>query len=157
MSPVPDVNDTIAYLTYLNQQVERNSLGANTVWVANCTYLVFLMQTGFTLLEAGSSRHKCYLSSTIKIILDIVSSTIAWWLIGYGLAFGETRNGFIGVSGFALDGLSTANQYNFWMIQWAFAGTSATIVTVLERMKIWDYLLYYFFMVVWIYPLIGKF
>ena len=100
----------------------------------------------------------CIVFFSIKNILDIVSSTIAWWLVGYGFAFGETRYGFIGVSGFALDGLTTANQYNFWMFQWAFAGTSATIVsgTVLERMKIWGYLLYSFFMVIWIYPLIGK-
>lgn len=132
----------------------------NTTWVATCTYLVFLMQTGFTLLEAGTARHKSYLASMIKNIIDLVCSTIGWWLVGYGVALGKDHSSFIGTTGFAANknDLTTFEDFNSWMFQWAFAGTAATIVSgcILERMSVFGYGLYSFYMITWIYPLVGK-
>ena len=155
--------NTDAHIRYLEElilqnriQVNSNTKGADTAWIANSTYLVFLMQTGFSLLEAGTTRYKNYVSALIKNALDLCVSTIAWWLLGYAFAFGESKGRFIGTTFFAADGITTGDEFNNWMFQWAFAGTAATIVSgcILERAKVWGYLLYAFFMITWIYPLI---
>lgn len=136
--------------------ITSNTQGIDTTWVAICTYLVFLMQTGFTLLEAGTARYKNYVSALIKNTLDLCISTLAWWILGYAFAFGTDKGGFIGASYFAGHDLNTYEDYNAWLFQWAFAGTAATIVSgcILERAKVWGYCLYASFMISWIYPLI---
>ena len=83
-------------------------------------------------------------------------TTICWWLIGYGFAFGKSAGGVIGTSFFAGDGVESFDQYNNWMFQWAFAGTSATIVSgsVLERITIWGFIYFSSWVTLWIYPLV---
>ena len=152
--------ERIAQLEYLIQLHENgileNKNGVDTAWVANCTYLVFLMQCGFSLLEAGTARYKNYVSALIKNCLDITISTIFWWLWGYAFAFGESKGEFIGTTFFAGDEINTFEEYNAWLFQWAFAGTAATIVSgcILERAKVFGYCIFSAFMTSWIYPLI---
>lgn len=142
----------------LDQQTDLDGtrLGVDTAWIANCTFLVFLMQCGFSLLEAGTARYKNYVSTLIKNVLDICFDTIAWWLVGYAFAFGDSRGRFIGASNFAAHNVDTTAEYNNWLFQWAFAGTSATIVSgvLLERVTILGYCIFSSFMTAWIYPLI---
>lgn len=130
----------------------------NTSWISSCTYLVFLMQLGFLLLEAGSVRHKNYVSSILKNLLDLVVSTLSWWLIGHAFAFGEDHNGFIGHSKFAINKgeMNTFQHFTNWMFQWSFSSTASTIVSgaIQERISIFGYLIMTFFMNVWIYPVI---
>ena len=153
---IPALNDTMAYLQYLTKLADQNRKGTDTSWVSSNTYLVFLMQAGFCFLEAGAVRHKNHVSALIKNTLDMTLTTICWWLIGYGFAFGKSAGGVIGTSFFAGDGVESFDQYNNWMFQWAFAGTSATIVSgsVLERITIWGFIYFSSWVTLWIYPLV---
>ena len=64
------------------------------------------------------------------------SMLVANWV---GFAFGKSAGGVIATSFFTGDGVESFDQYNNWMFQWAFAGTSKTIMSgsVLERITIW--------------------
>ena len=101
----------------LESKIISNQYGIDTAWVANCTFLIFLMQTGFTLLKSGTTRYKNYVSCIIKNVLDICTSTLSWWLWGYAFAFGQDKGGFIGSTFFAGDKLETHTDYNRWMFQ----------------------------------------
>ena len=84
---------------------------------------------------------------------------IAFYLIGYGIAFGADNadgsdtNGFIGTKYFALKDLK---DYHLWVFQYAFASTAATIVSgaIAERTRFRAYLIYSFFISAWVYPII---
>jgi Amt family ammonium transporter len=155
MNP-PPMSDLNAYLGYLTAQVQDVKNATDTVWISSMTYLVFLMQIGFSFLEAGSSRHKNHASTLIKNILDITVATLGWWLIGYGFAFGQSVSGVIGMTYFGGDQIDTWEEYTSWMFQWAFCGTASTIVSgcILERISIWGYVIFSCMMSMWIYPLI---
>lgn len=101
------------------------------VWVSLATYLVFLMQLGFAFLEAGSVRFKNIQSILFKNCVDICTDSISWWFVGYAFAYGNDVGGFIGSSNFlTLDFEDDYEDYLQFLYQWAFAGTSATIVSV---------------------------
>ena len=61
--------------------------------------MIFLMQSGFALVECGSVRHKNSRNILIKNLLDACIGANAFWLFGYGFAFGEPNKGFIGKKG----------------------------------------------------------
>jgi Amt family ammonium transporter len=137
----------------------------DTMFIAVCTSMVFLMQAGFALLEVGSVQMKNAKSILIKNLLDGSVGSIAWWSFGYGIAFGgsgdDNPNGIIGTSGFFLNGSSGEltrewNAYIVWAFQWAFATTSATIVSgcVAERMNPSSYLIFSGFITGFFYPVI---
>lgn len=69
--------------------------GLNTSWVLITGILVFFMQAGFALVEAGFTRSKNTTNILFKNLMDFSIGTIAFWVIGYGLMFGA-GNGFIG-------------------------------------------------------------
>jgi Amt family ammonium transporter len=123
------------------------------------------MQAGFALLEVGSVQMKNAKSILIKNLLDGSVGSIAWWTFGYGIAFGgggaENPNGIIGTTGFFLNEASSEvnrewNAYISWTFQWAFATTSATIVSgcVAERMNPSSYLIFSAFITAFFYPVI---
>ena len=72
----------------------------NTGWTLLAAFLVFFMQAGFAMLEVGSVRQKNAQNILMKNVLDVCVSGISWILVGFGLAFGESHNGFIGQSKF---------------------------------------------------------
>ena len=83
----------------------------------------------FAFLEAGSIRSKNVANILLKIVMSVAISTMAWFTIGYGLAFGdnksaETRNGFFGNSSFFL--LGTNETYHIFFFQWSFAAVAST-------------------------------
>jgi Amt family ammonium transporter len=151
----PNITDTQAYLLYLENQINLTRAGADTAWIANCTYLVFFMQAGFALLEAGSTRHKNFIYALFKNLIVGTITTICWWLVGFAIAFGESHEGIIGTTYFGTSMVTTYDQVNLWMFQWAFADTASTIVSgcLLERITLWAYMLYCFYMSAWIYPM----
>jgi hypothetical protein len=118
------------------------------------------MQAGFGMVEAGFIRAKntCYILT--KNFLDFCMASLGFFLIGYGLMFGD-GNSFCGVKGWCLFGLeSTKNGiplYAFWLFQAAFCGAAATIVAggMAERMKFPAYLIYSFIISALIYPIVG--
>lgn len=137
----------------------------NAFWLMFGAVLVFFMQTGFAMLEVGSVQSKNTRNILLKNVLDASIGAIIWWLIGYGFAQGgivapESNNAFIGASGFALkrsyfeDGGGYA--YAGWLFQWAFAATTATIVSgaVAERVTFTAYCVYSTCLIGFIYPVV---
>ncbi|MEW5913502.1 MAG: ammonium transporter [Thermodesulfobacteriota bacterium] len=133
-----------------------NSL--DTIWVLITAYLVFFMQPGFAMVEAGLTRAKNACNILAKNLLDFCVASILFFLVGYGLMFGE-GNSFIGLSGFGLSGLKSTNLpiWASWMFQAVFCGTAATIISgaMAERTKFTSYLVATALMTGIVYPIIG--
>ncbi len=68
-------------------------------------YLVFFMQPGFAMVEAGLTRARNACNILAKNLLDFCIASIIFFLVGYGFMFGD-GNSFIGLTGFALNGLA---------------------------------------------------
>lgn len=124
-------------------------------------YLVFLMQSGFAMLTAGSVRSKNTKNVLLKNVLDACVGSIAYFLFGWAFAYGPSSkaNSFIGAGQFALSsaGGETFNDYHSFFFQWAFAATAATIVSgsVAERTSFYAYLAYAFFLTAFVYPVVS--
>ena len=89
------------------------------VWILLCTGMIFVMQSGFAMLECGSIRAKNAKSILIKNMFDTVIGMIGFWLIGYGIAYGNPKE-FIGLDGnyFASSGFERLEEDNYlkWVI-----------------------------------------
>src|SRR5205823_9492353 len=75
-------------------------IAANTLWVVVAAVLVMFMQAGFAFLEAGLTRMKNAAHIAGKNVLIFGVASLVYWLVGFGLAFGN-GNGFVGTHGFA--------------------------------------------------------
>jgi Amt family ammonium transporter len=133
--------------------------GLDTLWVLVAAFLVFFMQAGFGMVEAGFIRAKNACNILMKNFLDYCIASVMFFLVGYALMFGE-GNGLIGLSGFGMDGApnpSGVNLFAFWLFQAAFCGAAATIVAggMAERMKFHAYLMYTVVISAVVYPIIG--
>ena len=138
--------------------MEEIIFSMNTIWVLIAAALVFFMQAGFALVEAGLTRSKNTANILMKNLMDYVIGTIAFWLIGFGIMFGA-KNGFWG--GFDV---FTRHTYRtdmpdlaFLIFQTVFAATAATIVSgaMAERTKFNAYLVYSAIISLIIYPISG--
>jgi len=135
----------------------------NTAWTLLTAFLVFFMQAGFAMVEAGFTRAKNAGNIVLKNLMDFCAGTVAYWAVGFALMFGASLAGLVGTSGFFVPqrlpsvdwtGLDTQT---FWMFQVVFAGTAATIVSgaMAERTRFSSYLLFSFLMAAFIYPVVG--
>lgn len=120
--------------------------------------LVFFMQAGFSMLEAGSVKEKNVQNILYKNLMDACMGAIAFWLIGYALAFGNDDDGpFIGSGNFGLSEFTNEKgSFGFFFFQWAFAATAATIVSgsVAERCDLRAYFCYSIFLTMFVYPVV---
>ena len=89
--------------------IETIKQGLDTVWVLIGAFLVFFMQAGFGMVEAGFIRAKNTCNILTKNFLDFCMASLGFFLIGYGLMFGKT-NGFCGTTGFALSGVTGGDR-----------------------------------------------
>ncbi len=130
----------------------------DTVWVSICAALIFLMEGGFALLEAGFVRAKNAMSIIAKVIIDITFGGLAFYAVGFGIAYGASNGWFAfdtGITDSDLGlGLTVSNKL-FWFIQLGFAIAAISIVSgaVAERMKVWAYTLYVVVFCAVMYPL----
>jgi Amt family ammonium transporter len=144
----------------INANITQLKQGLDTVWVLLAAFLVFFMQAGFGMLEAGFIRAKNTCNILTKNFLDFCMASLGFFLIGYALMFGS-GNGFWGLGGWCLFGLEPRVNglplYAFWLFQAAFCGAAATIVAggMAERMKFPAYLIYSFLISAFIYPIVG--
>jgi len=131
--------------------LEQLSQNIDSLWIGVATILVFWMQAGFAMLESGSVRSKNSQNILFKNFIDICITTILWWLFGYGMAYGSGK--FIGTDKFNTYGY-TSTDYRDWLFQWAFAGTTMTIVSgcMAERTTIHGYMVLTVIMNILIYP-----
>lgn len=125
-------------------------------WVALTSALVFIMQGGFALLESGLTRSKNSINVAVKNLTDLGISILCFWLVGFGLMFGASAGGWVGLDKFFF---SAAGAWPgiFFLFQAMFCSTSATIVSgaVAERMKYGAYIVATILMSVIIYPIAG--
>lgn len=133
--------------------------GIDTLWVVMGAALVFFMQPGFGMVEAGFIRAKNATNILTKNFLDFCIASLGFFICGYAFMFGK-GNSFIGFSGFFLgnpENPSGVPVAAFWFFQAAFCGAAATIVAggMAERMKFQAYLIYSFLISALIYPIIG--
>ena len=134
--------------TYTLEQLSQN---IDSLWIGVAAILVFWMQAGFAMLESGSVRSKNSQNILFKNFIDVCITTILWWLFGYGMAYGT--GDFIGTDKFNTYGY-TSTDYRDWLFQWAFAGTTMTIVSgcMAERTTIHGYMILTVIMNLLIYP-----
>lgn len=133
--------------------------GLDTMWVLITGALVFFMQAGFALVEAGFTRSKNTTNILFKNLMDFAIGTIGFWVIGYGIMFGA-GNGFFGsfqLFSKANDAPSNIPNMAFFFFQLVFAATAATIVSgaMAERTKFKSYLIYSAIISLIIYPISG--
>ncbi|GBE58035.1 ammonium transporter NrgA [bacterium BMS3Abin01] len=148
-----DMQSTSEALTQLQTNID-------IVWTCLAAFLVFFMQAGFAMVEAGFTRAKNSVNIIMKNLLDFSIGSIAFFIVGFGLMFGVT-NGFFGTTDFALSGVDWAGpdwNFTFLIFQTVFAGTAATIVSgaMAERTKFKAYLVYSVFICAFIYPVFGS-
>ena len=140
----------------IKEELQNN---INIVWTCIAAFLVFFMQAGFAMVEAGFTRAKNAVNILMKNLMDFSVGTIAFFLIGFGLMFGKS-NGLFGTTLFALGGVEPGADWNwtFLIFQTVFAATAATIVSgaMAERTKFVGYLAYSFFITLFIYPVFGS-
>ena len=159
-----------ASLSELSGIVGEKTSELNMVWVAVACVLVFLMQAGFMFLEIGFSRQKNAGTGVAKILVNLAIVTIAWWVLGYGIA--EGGNGAEGLPGNKLFGGSgfffhfdqtvagevvTGESAMLMLYGLAFCAVSLAIVwgTTLERIKFGAYVIYAIVFGAIVYPLVA--
>ena len=134
----------------------------NTIWVLLGAALVFLMQAGFAMCEAGFTRAKNTGNILMKNLMDFCIGTPVYWLLGFGLMFAS--------GGALIGGLDPMVQgdysailpegvplFAYLIFQTVFCATSATIVSgaMAERTKFLSYCIYSFCISAFIYPISG--
>jgi Amt family ammonium transporter len=129
----------------------------DTVWVITAAALVFFMQAGFALLESGMSRSKNAVNVVMKNYMDVCIGSIIFWMVGYGLMFGDNATGFFGETDFLPQNL-TDMGYSFLLFQTMFAATAVTIASgaMAERTRYHGYLLGALLVSGIIYPVFGS-
>ena len=145
----------------LTGTINEHVFAINTVWVALCAALIFFMEGGFALLEAGFVRTKNAMSIIAKVIIDITFGGLAFFVVGFGIAYGHSNGWFafdLGISEGDLGlGLSVSNQL-FWFIQLGFAIAAISIVSgaIAERMKLWAYAAFVVVFCALLYPMVAN-
>jgi ammonium transporter, Amt family len=128
-------------------------VAASTIWVVVTAVLVMFMQAGFAFLEAGLTRMKNAGHIAGKNVLIFSICSIVYWMVGFGLAFGD-GTGFIGTHGFfpSVGEMTAVGKAPFdwfseipgaagYLFEVVFAGVSLAIVwgSMAERAKLWVY------------------
>lgn len=165
IGPAAALGINLLVINFANAQdadpIAELTRGLNTAWVLMCAFLVFFMQAGFALVEAGLTRAKNTTNILMKNLIDFVFGTIAYWAIGFALMYGTVTNGFFGATGFFVgatgDDVAGLPRLAFWLFQLVFAGTTATIVSgaMAERTKFSSYVVYSIVISALLYPILG--
>ena len=158
-------------------QAETSKLDQiDTVWLIVAGSLVFFMNAGFAMLEAGLCQTRNATNVLAKNLIVFCVAIFAFWLLGFGLMLGN-GNSWIGTTGFFFQAFDPPliNSFNssftslqilypqqpimmvfFW--QMVFAGTAATIVSgaMAERIKFWAFFWFSFCLVAIAYPLTAR-
>ncbi|MCJ8499711.1 ammonium transporter [Desulfatitalea alkaliphila] len=142
----------VSIVRYLSD-LEIMQYRGDVLWTCIAAFLVFFMQAGFALLEAGFTRAKNAVNICMKNIMDFSIGTMAFLAVGFHLMFAGPE-----VNLFWL-GETTATQWGFpfWLFQCVFAATTATIVSggMAERTKFHSYIIYSVVICAFIYPTFG--
>jgi ammonium transporter, Amt family len=134
----------------------------NTLWTLVAAFLVFGMQVGFTMLEAGFCRSRETVNVLMECIVDTCLCGLLFYAFGFAFMFSH-GNGFIGYHWFFLKDAPTTYESTgvaflaFWLFQFAFADTCSTITSgaMIGRTGFVGDLLYSVAVSGFIYPIVG--
>jgi len=135
--------------------VEQLTTSVDVLFILLGAILVLFMHAGFAFLEVGTVQHKNQVNALVKIMSDLGVSTVAYFFIGYGVAYGV----FLGLN---LDGALTqamTERSGYDLVKFFFLMTFAAAIPAIvsggiaERAKFYPQLLATFFIVALIYPL----
>ena len=126
-----------------------------SVWFLIGAALVFWMQAGFAMVEAGFTRAKNTGNIIMKNLMDFCIGTVVFILIGFSLLMGEDLLGFIGKPGFDLFTSYEDFDFSSFVFNLVFCATTATIVSgaMAERTKFLSYCIYSGVISALIYPI----
>jgi len=151
----------IFLLKCIADSLDDTNAGVDTFFLIYAASLVFFMQAGFALLYAVSVPLKNLQNSMLKNLLDACGASLGFYTVGFAFAWGGSSSGhssnegttFIGTDQFFL---MNVDQKAFWLFQFAFAATSATIVagTLAERCQMMAYLAYSTALTAFVYPVV---
>ncbi|MGH7902786.1 MAG: ammonium transporter [Candidatus Dormibacteraceae bacterium] len=148
------------------------AVAVDTVWVVVAAVLVMFMQAGFAMLEVGFSRMKNVGTVVAKVITNFSVAAIAYWAVGFGIAFGAAAHWLFPVMGWGafMPAFSPGSSLNLpamagsdapaaakFFFQFAFCAVSLAIVwgTMIERTRFVVYLIFAIPFAAVIYPLIS--
>ena len=125
------------------------------VWFLMGAALVFWMQAGFAMVEAGFTRAKNTGNILMKNLMDFCIGTVMFILIGFSFLLGEDMLGFIGKPGFDLFSSYSNFSFSSFVFNLVFCATTATIVSgaMAERTKFLSYCIYSGVISALIYPI----
>lgn len=166
-----DSSDLAAQVAALQQQLQDTRLAADVSWLLFNGALVFFMQCGFGMLEAGAVRSMATQSIMLKNLFDVSLGGALWWLVGYAFTNGQ-GSPFIGFSPkpgggslFATAGLMSEDalttgsglEWALCFFQFTFAAAAATIVSgaVAERAQLPAYLVFSSATTAFVYPVVA--
>lgn len=139
--------------------VQELGLSLDTVWMLLAAMLVFFMQPGFALCEAGFTRSKNTANILFKNFVDFMFGSLLFWFVGFGFMFGSGGGGFIGMPNFGDLSFYKGDLpvEGFLIFETVFCATSATIVSgaMAERTKFNMYVVYSILISLIIYPVEG--
>lgn len=138
--------------------MENLAMAVDTIWVLLAAILIFMMQMGFAMVEAGFTRAKNTANILMKNLLDFCFGTILFWILGYYIMFGS--DGLFGLIGNPFGGTQSPDNIPslaFVVFQTMFCATTATIVSgaVAERTKFSSYFIYCILISAIVYPVSG--
>ena len=124
------------------------------VWFLIGAALVFWMQAGFAMVEAGFTRAKNSGNIIMKNLMDFCIGTVMFILIGFSLLLGEDLAGFIGKPGFDIFTAYENFDFSNFVFNLVFCATTATIVSgaMAERTKFLSYCIYSAVISALVYP-----
>lgn len=135
------------------------ALSLDTVWMLLAAMLVFWMQPGFALCEAGFTRSKNTVNILMKNFVDFILGSLLFFFVGFGFMFGSDGAGFIGTPNWGSLSFYKGDLpvEGFLIFETVFCATAATIVSgaMAERTKFSMYLVYSAFISLLIYPVEG--
>ena len=126
----------------------------DSLWILVNAVIVFLMQSGFTLLESGSVRKQNQMHILTKNLLTTCMGPLFFFLTGFAIAFGTDSDAYLPTRLFPGDYDDDPRQIRNWCIQYVFAANAATIVSgsIAERTRLYTYLIFAALMTGFIYP-----
>ena len=135
------------------------AISLDTVWMLLAAMLVFWMQPGFALCEAGFTRSKNTVNILMKNFVDFMLGSLLFFLVGFGFMFGSDGAGFIGAPNWGDLSFYKGDLpvEGFLIFETVFCATAATIVSgaMAERTKFSMYLVYSAFISLIVYPVEG--
>ncbi len=144
----------------MEETLQGLQIGIDNMWLLIAGFMVMFMQPGFAMVEAGFTRQKNTANILMKNLMDFSIGSLLYWVIGFGLMYGDSIGGFVGNPDlfFMSDGFGdNYADYADLFFQTVFAATAATIVSgaMAERTEFKAYLIFSIVITVIIYPISG--